>query len=106
MPPGKTLIVCAGLQSSGTTLISYCFLQRSDTDGVLDAEYDLLPAIDSRLARPYAWYKTTISCFRLSEIAGTIATLVGMFDRCWYARPPRRVGVAPKKGLRAQRHYS
>jgi hypothetical protein len=69
MPAGKTLILCAGLQSSGTTLISYCFLQRSDTDGVLDAEYDLLPAIDSRLARPYAWYKTTISCFRLSEIA-------------------------------------
>jgi hypothetical protein len=69
MPAGKTLILCAGLQSSGTTLISYCFLQRSDTDGVLDAEFDLLPAIDSRLARPYAWYKTTISCFRLSEIA-------------------------------------
>jgi hypothetical protein len=69
MPAGKTLILCAGLQSSGTTLISYCFLQRSDTDGVLDAEYDLLPALDSRLARPYAWYKTTISCFRLSEIA-------------------------------------
>src|SRR3954447_17527268 len=68
MPAGKTLILCAGLQSSGTTLISYCFLQRSDTDGVLDAEFDLLPALDSRLARPYAWYKTTISCFRLSEI--------------------------------------
>jgi hypothetical protein len=69
MPAGKTLILCAGLQSSGTTLISYCFLQRSDTDGVLDAEFDLLPSIDSQLARPYAWYKTTISCFRLSEIA-------------------------------------
>jgi hypothetical protein len=69
MPAGKTLILCAGLQSSGTTLISYCFLQRSDTNGVLDAEFDLLPALDSRLARPYAWYKTTISCFRLSEIA-------------------------------------
>jgi hypothetical protein len=69
MPAGKTLILCAGLQSSGTTLISYCFLQRSDTDGVLDAEYDLLPALDPRLARPYAWYKTTITCFRLSEMA-------------------------------------
>jgi hypothetical protein len=65
----KTLVLCAGLQSSGTTLVSYCFLQRSDTDGVLDADNDLLPALDPRLARPVAWYKTTISCFRLSEIA-------------------------------------
>jgi hypothetical protein len=65
----KTLILCGGLQSSGTTLVSYCFLQRGDTDGVLDADNDLLPALDSRLARPIAWYKTTISCFRLSEIA-------------------------------------
>lgn len=63
------LILCGGLQSSGSTLVSYCFLQRSDTNGVLDADNDLLPAIDERLARPIAWYKTTISCFRLSEIA-------------------------------------
>lgn len=67
--PPKTLVVCAGLQSGGTTLISYCFLQRADTDGVLDADNDLLPALDLRLARPIAWYKTTISSFRLSEIA-------------------------------------
>lgn len=65
----NTLILCAGLQSSGTTLVSYCFLQRADTDGVLDADNDLLPAIDPGLARPLAWYKTTIGCFRLSEIA-------------------------------------
>jgi hypothetical protein len=65
----KTLILCGGLQSSGTTLVSYCFLQRADTDGVLDADNDLLPALDPRLARPLAWYKTTISSFRLSEIA-------------------------------------
>src|SRR4029078_2652914 len=65
----KTLLLCAGLQSSGTTLVSYCFLQRGDTDGVLDADNDLLPALDPGLAKPFAWYKTTISCFRLSEIA-------------------------------------
>jgi hypothetical protein len=29
----------------------------------------LLPALDVGLARPFAWYKTTIGCFRLSEIA-------------------------------------
>ncbi len=65
----KTLVICAGMQSGGTTLVSYCFLQRGDTDGVLDADNDLLPAIDPRLARPIAWYKTTISCFRLAEIS-------------------------------------
>ena len=65
----NALILCAGLQSGGTTLISYCFLQRADTNGVLDADNDLLPTIDPNLARPYAWYKTTISCFRQSEIA-------------------------------------
>jgi hypothetical protein len=69
LPAKKALILCGGLQSSGTTLISYCFLQRGDTDGVLDADNDLLPALEPRLARPFAWYKTTISCFRLSEIA-------------------------------------
>jgi hypothetical protein len=68
-PDQRTLILCGGLQSSGTTLISYCFLQRADTNGVLDADNDLLPEIDERLASPFAWYKTTISCFRLSEIA-------------------------------------
>ena len=69
LPPQKALVLCGGLQSSGTTLVSYCFLQRGDTDGVLDADNDLLPALDLRLANPVAWYKTTISCFRLSEIA-------------------------------------
>ena len=69
LPPKHALILCGGLQSSGTTLVSYCFLQRGDTNGVLDADNDLLPAIDPRLAQPFAWYKTTISCFRLSEIA-------------------------------------
>src|SRR3954470_7299729 len=65
----RTLILCGGLQSSGTTLVSYCFLQRADTNGVLDADNDLLPTIDEGLATPIAWYKTTVSCFRLSEIA-------------------------------------
>src|SRR3954470_11755255 len=69
LPAEKALILCGGLQSSGTTLVSYCFLQRGDTDGVLDADNDLLPALDPQLARPFAWYKTTISSFRLSEIA-------------------------------------
>lgn len=36
---------------------------------MLDADNDLLPAVDASLAQPFAWYKTTISSFRLSEIA-------------------------------------
>lgn len=80
-PIDRTLILCGGLQSGGTTLVSYCFLQRGDTDGVLDADNDLLPAIDPRLARPVAWYKTTISSFRLSEIAEHYR------DAGWEVRP-------------------
>ena len=81
MARNNALILCAGLQSSGTTLVSYSFLQRADTNGVLDADNDLLPALDPNLAQPYAWYKTTVSSFRLSEIAAPLlftllATLV------------------------------
>ena len=62
------LFLCAGLQCSGSTLVSWCFLQRHDMDGVLDGEYDLLPRIAPNLGRPLAWCKTTISSFRLSEL--------------------------------------
>jgi hypothetical protein len=75
------LFLCGGLQSSGSTLISWCFLQRGDMDGVLDANNDLLPAIDSGLGRPHVWYKTTISCFRLAELARHYA------DGGWCVRP-------------------
>ncbi len=37
-------------------------------DGVLDGEFDLLPQLAAELGRPLAWYKTTISSFRLSEL--------------------------------------
>jgi hypothetical protein len=38
-------------------------------NGILDAENDILPKIGPRIGRPRVWYKTTISCFRLSELA-------------------------------------
>jgi hypothetical protein len=81
MAAESTLFLCAGLQSSGTTLVSWCFLQRADTDGVLDSDNDLLPKIDSNLGRPHTWYKTTLSCFRLSELAQHYA------DDGWRVRP-------------------
>ena len=67
-PKRNKLYLCAGLQSSGSTLVSWCFLQRRDMNGVLDADNDLLPQIDPQIGCPGVWYKTTISCFRLSEL--------------------------------------
>jgi hypothetical protein len=62
------MFLCAGLQGCGSTLISWCFLQRSDMDGVLDGESDLLPQIAIDFGRPNTWIKTTISSFRISEL--------------------------------------
>jgi hypothetical protein len=76
-----TLFLCAGLQGSGSTIVSWCFLQRADMDGVLDGEFDLLPQIDFSLGRPFAWYKTTISSFRASELVGHYE------DLGWDVRP-------------------
>lgn len=64
----RDLYLCGGTQSSGSTLISWCFLQRHDMDGILDADNDLLANIPDDWGRPLTWYKTTISCFRLSEL--------------------------------------
>lgn len=63
------LYLCAGLQSSGSTLVSWCFLQRRDTDGVLDARNDVIPHIPA-ISRPRAWCKFTISSFRFTEMIG------------------------------------
>lgn len=64
----RRLYLCGGLQGSGSTLVSWCFLQRSDMDGVLDADNDLLPFLDPRLGNPHAWYKTNVGSFRMSEL--------------------------------------
>ena len=63
----KPLYLCAGLQSSGSTIVSWCFLQRADMDGVFDARNDVLPDIPD-VATPLAWCKITISSFRFSEM--------------------------------------
>ena len=80
-PARPTLFLCGGLQSSGSTLVSWCFLQRADTNGVLDAENDLLPTIDPGIGDPFVWYKTTISCFRLHELVDYYR------DQNWEVRP-------------------
>lgn len=62
------LFLCGGLQSSGSTFISWCFLQRKDMNGYFDANNDILTDISPKIGSPYVWYKTTLSCFRVSEL--------------------------------------
>ncbi len=63
----QPVILATGMQSSGSTLLSWCFLQRSDMNGTLDGDTDLIPLPPSGLDTPWLWYKTTISCFDLAE---------------------------------------
>jgi hypothetical protein len=63
----RVLYLCAGLQSGGTTLISWCFLQRADMDGILDANNDVFADLPMALPSRFAWIKTTIGSFRVSE---------------------------------------
>lgn len=66
MTESQPLILCAGTQSGGSTLLSWCFLQRADTDGVLDARFDMIPPAPAVTA-PYLWVKMTIACFQLAD---------------------------------------
>jgi hypothetical protein len=80
-PTKPVLYLCGGLQGSGSTLISWCFLQRADLRGVLDGVFDLAPSLLAKRADQTAWYKTTIACFRLVELAEHYA------DFGWEIRP-------------------
>ncbi len=69
------LYLCCGQQSSGSTLVSWCFLQRDDMDGVLDCQYDFLPEthyflpwLDTLQDPRLRWYKHTIASFRATEV--------------------------------------
>ncbi|MCS7047067.1 MAG: sulfotransferase [Gemmataceae bacterium] len=63
----RPLYFCVGPQSSGSTLISWCFLQRRDMDGILDADNDIFAEVPRQLRAPLPWIKTTISSFRFCE---------------------------------------
>lgn len=63
----QTVILATGLQSSGSSLLSWCFLQRADMNGVLDGDTDLIPQLPTALNSDLAWYKTTISSFTLQD---------------------------------------
>ena len=78
---GPTLYLCAGLQSSGSTLVSWCFLQRPDLDGILDARNDVLLDAPPGWPAPRFWCKTTIVAFRLRE------QVLHYQDAGWNVRP-------------------
>jgi Sulfotransferase family len=65
----RAMILCAGMQSGGTTLVSWCFLQRRDTDGELDMANDGIRASFDRAEAPIVWCKMTIGCFRWLDVA-------------------------------------
>lgn len=69
------MILCAGLQSGGTTLISWCFLQRRDTNGVLDTPSDLIQPRFERVTEPIVWVKQTIASFRWLDLFETYRDL-------------------------------
>ncbi len=77
----RPLFLCAGLQSSGTTLVSWCFLQRRDMDGVLDGYGDILAEIPRHLPVPCTWCKFTITAFRLRDM------VMRYEDEGWDVRP-------------------
>lgn len=80
MSDRKIVYLCGAPQSSGSTLVSWCFLQRADMDGVLDARNDLLPEMPP-LDVPNGWCKFTISSFRLLDVAEHLE------DDGWTVRP-------------------
>jgi len=65
----RKLYLCGGMQSSGSTLVSCCFLQRQDLDGVYDMENSMIHQDFSRVSTDSVWVKMTIGSFRLAELA-------------------------------------
>ena len=79
-PEKMEMILCSGLQSGGTTLVSWCFLQRPDMSGILDmwtAVIQLMPYLDTKLG----WCKMTTSCFRWEDVADVFS------DQGWILKP-------------------
>lgn len=79
--PPRTLYLCGGMQSSGSTLVSWCFLQRHDLDGIYDMENALIQQDFSRIMTNPVWLKMTIGSFCLAE-------LVALYEaQGWVVRP-------------------
>jgi len=59
------------MASGGTTLVSWCFLQRSDMDGALDVAGNR-PLAVPLVSSPFIWYKMAIQFFRWIEMAAIL----------------------------------
>lgn len=68
-PATQRMILCGGLQSGGTTIISYCFLQRADTNGVLDMTNSVIRTDFAEAREPILWIKMTVGAFRWLDVA-------------------------------------
>lgn len=68
----QRVLLATGMQSSGSTLVSWCFLQHGKLDGVLDGDTDLLPLVPDGIQSEILWYKTTISSFTLADLIGVV----------------------------------
>jgi len=62
------MILCGGMQSGGTTLVSWCMLQRRDANGVLDMPNDIVRVSFDRVTEPILWVKMTVGAFRWLEL--------------------------------------
>jgi hypothetical protein len=69
------MILCAGLQSGGTTLVSWTFLQRHDTNGVLDMQNSVIHTSFDKVQEPIVWVKMTIGAFRWLDVYDTYKDL-------------------------------
>jgi len=69
------MILCAGPQSGGTTLVSWTFLQRRDTNGVLDMQNSVIHTSFDRVSEPIVWVKMTIGAFRWLDVCDTYRDL-------------------------------
>jgi hypothetical protein len=67
-PSNQRMILCGGLQSGGTTLISWCFLQRRDTNGVLDMAHNIVHGGFAKVSEPIFWINMTIGAFRWLDV--------------------------------------
>ncbi|MCP4191353.1 MAG: sulfotransferase [Planctomycetaceae bacterium] len=71
----RPLYLCGGLQGSGSSLVSWSFLQRQDMNGVFDTAHDMVPILPELPASIRTWCKITTCCFRTSELKDYYASL-------------------------------
>ena len=77
----RNLYLCGGLQGSGSSLVSWCFLQRHDLNGIFDTAHDMVPKLPDLPGSIHTWCKITTCCFRISELKDYYASLG------WTVRP-------------------